>query len=108
MDREELAKVIRNAKCCGLTVDGERVFCDDPRSECAMSCDCREAADAVLACFRDYLGRDDVVERVAETWADADGLDWIGETMSLRGHYRDTARAALGAIGGVHASVDQR
>lgn len=39
---------------CGLTIDGERVLCDDPRAkpdERCTPCMCRESAKAVLALF---------------------------------------------------------
>jgi hypothetical protein len=39
--REEVAREIMLAECCGLTRNGERVFCDE--------CDCMEAADAAIA-----------------------------------------------------------
>lgn len=55
-------------------------------------------ADAALAWFRDYLGRDDVVERAAEAMTPLVNDGMCG-TMR-KAWTTDLARAALNAIGG--------
>lgn len=48
--REVLARAYMALMECGATVEGETVFCDDPRlREVCGKCDCFKAADAILA-----------------------------------------------------------
>lgn len=73
-------------------------------------------ADAALAWFRDYLGRDDVVERAAravdpEIWTDDIPIPTRAGIHSFHARRQRScviARAALDAIGGDSADVAAR
>lgn len=61
---------------------------------------CEQTAKAwerVATAVRFWLLSEERVEAAAISLSDTDGLDWIGETLALRQHYRETARAALTA-----------
>ncbi|HEV2746304.1 MAG TPA: hypothetical protein VGW34_03275 [Allosphingosinicella sp.] len=45
---ERVAKAVMVAQGCGLTIEGEHVFCDDPRAFAKRSCECREIARAAI------------------------------------------------------------
>ena len=96
MDRDELAKIISGAPF--------------PSARSIAK------ADAIIAWFRDYLGRDDVVERAAravdpEIWTDDIPIPTRAGIHSFHARRQRScviARAALDAIGGDSADVAAR
>lgn len=50
---EEVGLAIITANGCGLTIDGERAFCDDPRTDHPQKCECRLAARAAIEAMRE-------------------------------------------------------
>lgn len=92
MDRDELAQKVVNSR-----FDYGRSVLPEGCKIVVSELD-RDIADAALAYFREYLGRDDVVERAADAMAPLVNEDMCS-TMR-KAWTSDLARAALASIGG--------
>ena len=52
--REKVAAAIRDEDCCGATLDGRRVFCDDVGlDEPSRTCPCKKLAEVAIAVIRE-------------------------------------------------------